>query len=293
MRRDSKAFRERFQRWKAGEIVYDKGRAILNSRIQASESQQGTVPEKQQPTKNKQTRWNTTGGAGYIPPDEYYPELESKSFYNALDPRQDYPSNLLEAYSDWMRTRRKKYSKALNRRDYELDSTLSDSVSDAAWRKRLGLEYNQKFLPVWNGDTVRLPKQLELEIPTDTTFLKNRIEQNKRLAESDPYYRTNAYVIEARRVDEQALEALRKTYKTGQPVGINEQAYNSRQWIKDGIINAGLSPLNVLKEYNIRYDKNTNSMYYSDEYDFNRFDNFIPGKSFRIRGSIKLPQLNK
>jgi len=29
-------------------------------------------------------------------------------------------------------------------------------------------------------------------------------------------------------------------------------------------------------------------LYYSDEYDFNQFENFVPGKPFRIRGYIDL-----
>lgn len=43
-----------------------------------------------------------------------------------------------------------------------------------------------------------------------------------------------------------------------------------------------LSPLNVLKEYNIRYDPKENAMYYSDEYNFDnsdsRFLRLIPFK---------------
>jgi len=49
-----------------------------------------------------------------------------------------------------------------------------------------------------------------------------------------------------------------------------------------------MSPLNVLGNYNIRYDKDTNRMYYSDQYDFNKYDSFVPGEPFRIRGAIDL-----
>ena len=36
-------------------------------------------------------------------------------------------------------------------------------------------------------------------------------------------------------------------------------------------------------------------MYYSDEYDFNKYDKYVPGKPFRIRGAIDLgkPKLSK
>jgi len=56
-----------------------------------------------------------------------------------------------------------------------------------------------------------------------------------------------------------------------------------------------MSPLNVLAHYNIRYDKDQNKMYYSDEYDFNKYDKYVPGKPFRIRGAIDLgkPKLSK
>jgi hypothetical protein len=48
--------------------------------------------------------------------------------------------------------------------DYEVGNSLGAKVADAGWRKRLGLEYEDQYLPVFNGDTVRLPKKLEMEI---------------------------------------------------------------------------------------------------------------------------------
>jgi peptidoglycan hydrolase-like protein with peptidoglycan-binding domain len=85
------------------------------------------------------------------------------------------------------------------------------------------------------------------------------------------------------------LEALRKTYSTGKPVGLFEMSWNSRQLLDNGTINdQQISPLNVLHNYNIRYDEPTNRMYYSDKYDFNQYENFVPGDPFRFRGYVDL-----
>lgn len=65
--------------------------------------------------------------------------------------------------------------------DYNVDKTIGGKVADAAWRKRLHIPYDTTYLPVWNGDTVRLPYEIEQEIPTDTNMLKKRIESNEFL----------------------------------------------------------------------------------------------------------------
>ena len=177
--------------------------------------------------------------------------------------------------------------------EYEVENTLGNKVADAAWRKRLGLSYDDKYLPIFNGDTVRLPKQLEREIPTDTTKLKQRIINTKRLMEKYPKYKYSNAVNIALDSDQKTLEALRKTYKTGKPVGISEWSHNSRQLVNNGEINENaISPLNVFRHYNIRYDKSTNRMYYSKSYDFDtaehNWDKFVPGNKFYIRGFIDL-----
>jgi hypothetical protein len=152
------------------------------------------------------------------------------------------------------------------------------------------MPYDENLLPVWNGDTVRLPYELEQEIPTDTNFIKDRIQANKELQKRFPKkYANNDYINAAIKEDKNTLKALRRTYSTGKPVGISEMSSNNRQLIKNGEVDENyISPLNVLKNYNVRYDKNTNRMYYSDEYDFNQFEKYIPGKSFRIRGYVDL-----
>lgn len=95
-------------------------------------------------------------------------------------------------------------------------------------------------------------------------------------------------------LDREALDNLRKTYKTGESVGMNEVTHNSRQLIDNGRLKDldYVTPLNVLHKYNVRYDKPTNRMYYSDQYDFNGFEPFVPGNPFRIRGYIDLNKKN-
>jgi hypothetical protein len=79
----------------------------------------------------------------------------------------------------------KKNENKVTDRTYNLYS-IGDSISEAAWRKYLGLGYDHNLLPKgvyddrggYGDNTVRLPISVEKEIPTDTTFLKNRIKAN-------------------------------------------------------------------------------------------------------------------
>lgn len=165
---------------------------------------------------------------------------------------------------------------------------VEDSVSDAGWRKRLGLSYDDKFLISNEDGSVRLPKDREMEIPVDTTMLKNRIAANKNLAKRYPEGSEKRDIVDwALRVDGMALDSLRHTYKTGEPVTINEGAYNSRRLINNGELSyPGIMPHNILQNYAIQYDKSKNKMNYWDTYNFNEFDWGVPGKSFEIKGSI-------
>ena len=216
-----------------------------------------------------------------------------KALFNRIDPTQDYPT-AFQAARHWTQAKIKALSGEENEKEWELSPTIGNRTSEAAWAKRLGLPYDRSLLPVWNGDTVRLSKQLEQEIPVDTTMLKDRIAGIEKLMDYSSKYRRSNVINAAYEADKQALEALRKTYATGQPVGVNEFSYNSRQLVDNGMIDEwNISPLNVLKEYNIRYDKDQNKMYYSDEYDFNEFDWAVPGNPYRIRGAIDLPKHDK
>lgn len=48
------------------------------------------------------------------------------------------------------------------------------------------MPYDERYLPVWNGDTVRLPHEIEQEIPVDTNFIKKRIKTNQNLKDRNP-----------------------------------------------------------------------------------------------------------
>lgn len=210
-----------------------------------------------------------------------------QALFNNVDPRNGYPS-------PW--TAVKYYNTvvdALNAGDtskkWETDGSIGQETAAAGWAKFLDLPYNKQLFPVWNGDTVRLSPELEREIPIDTNLLKQDIQRiiyDRNLDRSMGIFdREEAYktLLQTKQL---ALNNLRKTYKTGEWVQMNEfmgNSVNPFDWNEDYV-----SPLNVLQFYGQKYDKNTNSMLYGDQYNLNAFDYFLPGNPFIIRGSIPL-----
>lgn len=217
----------------------------------------------------------------------------NRAVYSSVDPKWGVPDNIIQAGRLATQARMKAWRGEQDNMEYSVGTQLGDSVADAAWRKRLGLSYDSKFLPAFNGDTVRLPRQLEAEIPVDTTMLKKRIANTERLMERSRKYRYSNAVNVALESDKRALKALRDTYNTGEVTGIDEYSNNSRKLVDNGEINESyISPLSVFRNYNIRYDKPTNRMYYSKSYDFDttehNWDKFVPGNKFYIRGYVDL-----
>ena len=104
----------------------------------------------------------------------------NRAVYSLVDPTMAYP------------TKKEAFGYAIGagikamRNPNDMVYWVTDSVSDAAWRKRHGLSYDNKFLIPNKDGSVRLPKDREMEIPTDTTMLKNRIAANKKLAKRYP-----------------------------------------------------------------------------------------------------------
>lgn len=235
------------------------------------------------------SHFNSFATGGPEDPPKKEPTPFEKALYNSINPTVDYPG-AIGAMADYIYAKQKVRRGEEDVPEYKIGNTLGEQVAQAAWAKRLNMPYDEALLPVWNGDTVRLPADIEREIPIDTNFIKERIAKNKELQEKFPKkYKDNDYINAAIEEDENTLKALRKTYKTGKPVGISEMSWNSRQLLNNGEINdQQVSPLNVLHNYNIRYDKPTNRMYYSDEYDFNKYEKFVPGKPYRLRGYIDL-----
>lgn len=98
----------------------------------------------------------------------------ARAIYNTIDPRGDVPDDYMDAAGMEAAIRYKMAFGDVDELEYELGNDLPSRVSDAAWRKRLGYNYNDSLL-IPNGNAVRLPVDIEREIPTDTTMLKNRI----------------------------------------------------------------------------------------------------------------------
>ena len=223
-------------------------------------------------------------GDGKTPKDK-----RARAMYNAIDPRDAYPETYADAARREIKVRHKMYFGDPDKMEYEVGEDIPSRVSDAAWRKRLGYDYDESLL-IPNGNSVRLPVELEQEIPTDTTMLKNRINRTKELMQYSRKYRRDPYIKEALQRDQEALDALRYTYKTGKPVTINEHSNNSRQWVSGGEVSPTMSPLNVLQNYTVQYNPQDNTMLYRDIYDFNQFEWAIPGKPFTIEGKLVLPK---
>ena len=211
----------------------------------------------------------------------------SNSVYNTFDPTWGVPT-WFGAIGKGMRAAFKHITG-----DDSQDYKVTDKVADAGWRKRLGKPYDRNLL-IDNGDgSVRLPKNIEMEIPTDTTMLKNRILANERLAKQNNIMGDDYKLVQSMiDKDRQTLDSLRYTYKTGKPVVINEYSHNSRKLAKDGQLIDGThdynTPLSIMQNYTVQYDPETNSMKYRDIYDFNQFEWLVPGVPFNIQGSIKL-----
>lgn len=224
---------------------------------------------------------------------------------NSIDPSWGYPGNTLEGL-ELRKLAKSKQKHNTIEQDYQVNPNAGDSTAYAAWNKYLGFPYDVKWLPAglyddrtsYGANTVRLVPELEAEIPTDTTMLKQRIKANEDYANNNGGMdRSTRLAVGA---DKEMLEALRKTYKDGKPYGVSEYSFNSRKWGHHNNEDALRSPLNVLANYNIRYDKDTNQLYYSDEYGFDRenywplritgtnLDEYLDGRPFRIRGAIDL-----
>ena len=241
----------RVKMWKNGEQVYENGHIVphYEGGYDGEQEQQAWDPSKQ----------------SFV---EYFTEnlkrKQREAYYNALDPTQAIPEKISDKASVVIKVFGARNG-LTSGRQYNIGPTLADSVSDAAWRKYLHMPYDKKFLPDGekNGifNTVRLPEEIEKEIPTDTTMLKDRIKANQKLL-NFPQYRGNEIIIKGLREDERALNALRETYRTGKKVTINEQSFNSRKWMDNGFIKPTISPLNALQNFEIQYDKDTNTMKY-------------------------------
>jgi len=196
----------------------------------------------------------------------------AKRFYNAID-----PTALAPTFSPAGIKQGFQYVRDIAR-GYKAYDEVTDKVSDAAWRKRLDLPYNNKYLPKNPDGSVRMPLANEQQILLDTMALKKRMRVNApKLKGQEPN--------EDYKADEDYLFKLRNMFNKGKTVGVEEgQAWKDRDTsTKD------LTPLNVLGHFSMKYDKPTNTVKYSDIYDFDKLDWAVPGKPFNIKGKLKNP----
>lgn len=165
-------------------------------------------------------------------------------------------------------------------------------VEEAAWKKRLSLPYDKKYLIDNEDGSVRLPDSLGNQIVTDTNFVKNRIAEQQKLQK---HYLRNARPRSAAvdmfiKLDEQHLDSLRKFYSTGKPVVINEfGAWKDRKVINPDtgkLLPNVVSPYNIFHNFTLYKDPELGKAY-KDVYDFNKVEKLVPGEAFVIKGAIK------
>ena len=206
-----------------------------------------------------------------------------QNLYNLVDPTNVIPESMGD-YLDYANIVRH----AKSDKDYKYRRVRKDPTADAAWAKRLELPYDSTLLISNPDGSVHLSEQLENEIPTDTTFIKQRIADNNRLLKST-YGPKRGDIEAALSIDSVALDNLRHTYRTGEPVEMNEFSHNSRNLRT----NNETSPLNILHRYTLQYNPGDNTMGYRDTYNFDGLEDYVPGKPFEIKGTIDLKKKKK
>ena len=210
-----------------------------------------------------------------------------KGVYNTVDPTTDIPEwwqTIGMGIASWL----KGFSKNPSKRYEDKEPT-----SNAAWAKRLGQPYNEKDLPKNNDGSYRLPYDKEQQIATDTNFIKKRINLNTNqlnsLRKQNENHKSIPIFEQAIEYDTDYLDKLRHTYKTGEPVVVNEyQAWKDRKLVNNGKLSSStISPLNVLKNFTLQYNPKQNYLEYRDTYDFNGYNWAVPGEDFEIKGKLK------
>lgn len=279
--------------------VINKGRKIVKN-LGLDESPAQHIAEKVSKVndKTKSTRqqgnnnlgfWERNGlaAAKAIGLDERYKDNDTDTHYrqnlfNLVDPTDAVPQTVGDAFDYWRIA-----EAARSDKNYKYRRTHTEATADAGWAKRLGLPYDTTLLIANPDGSVHLSEQVEKEIPTDTVFLKNRIANNEKQLNKNYGAKKQAVKL-ALKFDKEALEVFRYTYKTGEPVKMHEASHMGRSWIKNGKVDYGITPLSILHKYTLQHNKENNTMSYFDIYDFDEFEDFVPGKPFQIKGVINL-----
>lgn len=250
----------------------------------------GWIPTKELKKNHKLVGYNQNGNKidyTQINRTDYDKEVPrwNKTIYSQFDSAWGYPSLLGLGVNGIAATARHLYG------NDKMQYKIRDKAGDNYWRYRLGLSVDPKhFGEILDDGSVTLPEYVENEIPTDTTILKNRIAANEEFIKNNKFTQKEWDIANGLiKTDKETLNSLRHTYKTGEPVVINEFSYNSRPLLKEGsYIEDNPTPLNMLQNYTIQYNPSDNTMYYRDIYDFNWLDWAVPGKAYRINGAINL-----
>ena len=206
-----------------------------------------------------------------------------RAVYSTFDPSWGYP-NIFGAVVNGGAS----VIKALFNSDKMLYD-VKDKAGDNYWRYKLGLSVDpEHFGEVLDDGSVTLPKYVENEIPTDTTMLKNRIAADEQYLKDGMFTQEQWDIAKGLvNTDKETLEALRRTYKTGEPVVINEYSYNSRPLLKEGkYTSTDPTPLNMLQNFTVQHIPYDKAMRYYDVYDHNQYEWAVPGEPYIINGSI-------
>ncbi len=149
-------------------------------------------------------------------------------------------------------------------------------LSDAGFQKYLGKEYDKGMFPENKDGSYRLPAKTERQITADTTFVKQRMENNRRgaagLFKLNPNHPGAELMSDAVKLDSMYLNQLRNMYKTGKPIVVNEfDAWKDRKLIKNGRVEKDpITPLNVLQNFTLRPNAEKGTIEYEDIYDLDK-----------------------
>ena len=214
-----------------------------------------------------------------------------ENYQNGEQPYEDNRNWFQRAIGDWAAKRinvHGEYGDAFKSKPKNVDP-----VGTAAFDKYLGRDYDQSKI-LDNGDgTFRLPKENEMQILTDTTAVKKRMENNKKAHAGLSKLNPNSYKLDifdtAIKGDSLYLNQLRHMYNTGEPIVVHEMdAWKDRKLIPDGdVTNEEYTPLNAMRNFTLTPNAETGKIYYSDRWDLDKLPlldrTFFP---FDIKGTV-------
>lgn len=228
-----------------------------------------------------------------------------RAFYSSFNPTKAYPQR--GNYLDYIKQTLSFINKAYlfgdpDKMDYTIGNDLGSKISDAAFRKRLDLPYDKKYLIDNKDGSVSLPKEAFKDIVLDKKVVRNRIdrdikdkefnEQNyindNELSDEDKqsYKDWNASLDNRILINKYLLSQLDSL--DTKPI-VYSEIYDN---VYDDMLEHGnnkkvISKLNALQDFTI-YPKDKNGKYrYRDDYDFNKWEWLVPGKPYEIKGEFK------